>query len=215
MRYKILVIFIVIFGHLSVSSFITQLPTELKLTKTFARETERELGKDKEEEDNDDDENENESENEKEGDNDEGVSSNQVRMVNVSTPTVISPKELPTNTIQNTMLLKTPENVEVKEREMNSVDKINQFTQAENIQNLIKQNVISNPDLGTNLQNLNLTNTVQQGKEILEGTGLKTENLFGIFKIQIPVSVQINPITGEVITTNKSFWNIILDYLSF
>lgn len=210
MRYKILVIFIVIFGHLSVSSFITQLPTELKLIRTLAKESEREAGKDKEEE-----ENENESENEKEGDNDEGVSSNQVRMVNVSTPTAISPKELPTNTIQNPMLLKTPEIVEVKEREMNSVDKINQFTQAENIQNLIKQNVISNPDLGTNLQNLNLTNTVQQGKEILEGTGLKTENLFGIFKIQIPVSVQINPITGEVITTNKSFWNIILDYLSF
>jgi len=210
MRYKILVIIIVIFGHLSVSSFITQLPTELKLIRTLAKESEREAGKDKEEE-----ENENESENEKEGDNDEGVSSNQVRMVNVSTPTAISPKELPTNTIQNPMLLKTPEIVEVKEREMNSVDKINQFTQAENIQNLIKQNVISNPDLGTNLQNLNLTNTVQQGKEILEGTGLKTENLFGIFKIQIPVSVQINPITGEVITTNKSFWNIILDYLSF
>lgn len=210
MKYKILVLLIVIFGHLSISIFVKTTPNNSVIKIVSAKEDEDD-GEDEDAEENE--ENENDSD-------DDGRSSKSEKInvstpVKVSAPVVVTPRELPSKTIQNPMLLKAPEKVEIEEREMNSVEKLNQISQPENIENMIKQKVISNPELGTTLENLNLKSTVQEGKEILEGTGLKTENLFGLFKVQIPVSVQIDSKTGEVIKTNKSLWNIILDYLSF
>jgi len=124
-----------------------------------------------------------------------------------------SENELPKETIQNPLLLQAQEKVEVIERELNSADKIN--LNIEQPLQIIKEKASTLPEIVTNLQNLNLNNVTIDGKEIIQGTGLKTESVFGIFQIQVPVSVTINPLTGEVITSNKSIWEIFLSYIGF
>lgn len=79
----------------------------------------------------------------------------------------------------------------------------------------LKQEIESEDGLGTSVNKVELEiKTAGGGALKYEGTALKAQKLFGIFGIEIPVDIVVDPITGKIVSVNESFWAKIADFFS-
>lgn len=79
----------------------------------------------------------------------------------------------------------------------------------------LKQEIESEDNLGTTVNKLALEIKTENGTIKYEGTAAKAEKLFGLFGIEVPVDIVIDPITGKITSVNQSFWSKILDFFSY
>jgi hypothetical protein len=78
----------------------------------------------------------------------------------------------------------------------------------------LEQEIETEGALGTSVNKVELEIKTAKGTIKYEGTALKDEKLFGLFGIEIPVDLVVDPITGKIISVNQSFWSKILDFFS-
>jgi hypothetical protein len=79
----------------------------------------------------------------------------------------------------------------------------------------LEQEIETEGSLGTEVNKVELQIKTAQGTVKYEGTASKDEKLFGLFGIEIPVDIEVDPITGKILAVNQSFWLKILDFFSF
>ena len=84
-----------------------------------------------------------------------------------------------------------------------------------NLEETIENNLKNNSKLGEILQRVDLKPALINGQEVLVGNALKSQKLFGLFKIEIPAEVEIDSKSGEIISINQNLWNSFLDFISF
>lgn len=78
----------------------------------------------------------------------------------------------------------------------------------------LKQEIRNEDGLGVSVNKVELEVKTAQGTVKYKGTALKSEKLFGLFGVEVPVDLEIDPITGKIISINQGFWAKILDFFS-
>jgi hypothetical protein len=160
------------------------------------------------------DEDEDEEEDEDEDEDSDESSSNLKDKVEVSTPMLqgspktVTPTAMP---VAIPALLNAPEASKTDSTEISTQSAIPKI----NLEETIENNLKNNSKLGESLQSVNLKPVLINGQEVLVGNALKSQKLFGLFKIEIPTEVEINSLSGEIISVNQNLWNSFLDFISF
>ena len=78
----------------------------------------------------------------------------------------------------------------------------------------IKQEIKEKDGLGIDVSKIKLEVKTAQGAIKYEGTALKSEKLFGLFGVEVPVDLEIDPITGKIVSVNQTFWAKVFDFFS-
>jgi len=79
----------------------------------------------------------------------------------------------------------------------------------------LEQEIITNKELGTTVNKLELKIKTVDGILKYEGTAESTEKLLGVFDVQIATDVEVDPTTGNILSVNQNFWSKVLSFLSF
>ena len=90
-----------------------------------------------------------------------------------------------------------------------SSPKLNNLIEAE-----LEQEIETNSELGTTIDKVELEVKTVYGEYEYEGTTFKDGKFLGLFDVSIPVDLEIDPATGQIVSINQSFWSKLLDFFS-
>jgi len=91
----------------------------------------------------------------------------------------------------------------------NTNPELNNLIEAE-----LEQEIETNSELGTTINKVEINVKTVNGEYEYEGATFKGGKLFGIFDVSIPMGIEIDPATGQILSVNQTFWSKLLDFFS-
>lgn len=79
----------------------------------------------------------------------------------------------------------------------------------------LEQEIENDERLGTTVNKVELEIKTVDGTIKYEGTAESTEKLLGVFDIQIASDIEVDPVTGKILSVNQSFWTKVVSFFSF